>query len=484
MRKKTKILATIGPASDNLETIVDLIKSGVNAFRMNFSHGDHDYHKSNLEKIRKAESILKKRVGILQDISGPKVRVGKLKEMFRLNPGDRLIFVRDEIIGEKIDDKNYRLCINHPEILPLIKEGEYIYLYDGAIRARVEKVSSEEICAVLENGGILTSNKGVNFPNTRLNIDVITPKDMSDLEWGVKNGVHFVAVSFVQSATDVLRVRRILDELGSKARIFAKIEKFDAVENIDEIIEASDGIMVARGDLGIEVPYYEVPNIQKMIIKKANQKAKPVITATQMMLSMTQNESATRAEISDVANAVLDGSDAVMLSEESAVGKHPAQVVKAMSNTIKEVEKIYPFNKNLECFDETDMVAFSSVSLAKNLNATAILSITGSGRSAIKMARNRPSMEIYAITHDEETAHFLTLAWGVNPIMVKLKVDVDFLIADSIVDAYKEGYIDENLTYIMTAGFPTGVAGSTNYIRIIKKDQISYYQNLKNKFKI
>lgn len=478
MNKKTKILATIGPASDNLDTIIELAKSGVNAFRMNFSHGDHAYHKSNLDKIKEAEKITGKRLGIFQDISGPKVRVGKLEEMFSLHAGDTLTFIKDEIVGKKIDEKSYKLSINHPEILSLMKEGEFIYLCDGAIRAKVIKASDDEIVATLENNGILTSNKGVNFPNTRIDIDVITQKDMKDLEWGAKNGVHFVAVSFVQKASDVLRVRRILDELGSKARVFAKIEKFDAVENIDDIIEASDGIMVARGDLGIEVPYYEVPNIQKMIIKKANAKARPVITATQMMLSMTENERATRAEISDVANAVLDGTDAVMLSEESAVGKHPAQVVKAMTNTIKEIEKIYPYNRNMECFDETDMVANSTVSLATNIKATAILSITGSGRSAIKMARNRPCMPIYGVSHDEETAHFLTLAWGVKPIMVKEKKDVDFLIADTIVEAYNKGFIDENQTYIMTAGFPTGIAGSTNYIRIIKKDQIDYYKDV------
>ncbi|MCZ6117471.1 pyruvate kinase [Campylobacter ureolyticus] len=478
MDKRTKILATIGPASDSIEIIEGLVKAGVNAFRMNFSHGDHGYHKSNLEKIKDIEKKLNKRIGIFQDISGPKVRVKTLKEMFKLNSGDKLIFVKDEIVGEKISEKTYRLCINHPEILELIKNGEYIYLCDGAIRAKVDYASKDEVHAILENSGILTSNKGVNFPNTKLNIDVITKKDELDLEWGAKNGVHFVAVSFVQKASDVLRVKRILENYGSKARVFAKIEKFDAVENIDEIIKVSDGIMVARGDLGIEVPYYEVPNIQKMIIKKANLYSKPVITATQMMLSMTQNERATRAEISDVANAVLDGTDAVMLSEESAVGKHPVKVVEAMSNTIKEIEKIYPYYKSFDAVDETDMVAYSSVSLAKNINARAILSITGSGRSAIKMARNRPETKIYAISHDEETAHFLTLAWGVSPVIVKDKIDVDFLIADTIKEAFEKGYIDLDHTYIMTAGFPTGVAGSTNYIRIIKKDQIKYYQNI------
>ncbi|MCI6988531.1 MAG: pyruvate kinase [Campylobacter sp.] len=480
MIKRTKILTTIGPASDSVEVIEALAREGANAFRMNFSHGDHDYHYSNLQKIREVEAKIGRRLGVFQDISGPKVRVGKLEKLFDLKKGDELVFIKDEIVGKQLDEKTYKLCINHPEILPLIKENEYIYLYDGAIRAKVTRSGDEEVHAVLENGGILTSNKGVNFPNTKLNIDVITQKDKKDLEWGAKNGVNFVAVSFVQSANDIIRVRKILDDLGSKAKIYAKIEKFDAVENIDEIIKVSDGIMVARGDLGIEVPYYEVPNIQKMIIKKANEKAKPVITATQMMLSMTQNERATRAEISDVANAVLDGTDAVMLSEESAVGKHPAEVVKAMTNTIVEAEKIYPYDKfDTPCFDETDMISQNSARLAVSLNAAAILSITGSGKSAVKMGRNRPQTPIYAIAHDEQTAHALTLAWGVEAIMVKPKTKINELITSVINEAYDKNFINSYSTYLMTAGLFTGIEGNTNYIRIIKKDQIDYYRSLK-----
>ncbi|PSM51976.1 pyruvate kinase I [Campylobacter blaseri] len=483
MDKKTKILATIGPASDNENIIENLVKAGVNAFRMNFSHGDHQYHKSNLEKIRNVEKKLGVRIGIFQDISGPKVRVGKIDGVFKLNSEDRLIFVKEQVKGEQIDNKTYKICINHPDILKLIKVGEYIYLCDGSIRAKVVLANENSVEAVLENSGILTSNKGVNFPNTKINIDIITDKDKKDLEWGAKEGVNFVAVSFVQTSKDVLRVRKILDEFNSKAKVFAKIEKFDAVENIDEIIKVSDGIMVARGDLGIEVPYYEVPNIQKMIIKKANEQARPVITATQMMLSMTQNERATRAEISDVANAVLDGTDAVMLSEESAVGIDPVGVVKAMSNTIKETEKIYPYNKfdDYKFFDETDMIASSSCALASRLGAKGILSITGSGKSAIKMARNRPNIDILAIAHDEQTAHFLTLAWGVNPVLVKEKNSVTLLVAEVVKALYEQNNIDENYTYVMTAGFPTGVEGSTNYIRILKQDQIEYYKNILNK---
>ncbi|CUU69089.1 pyruvate kinase [Campylobacter hyointestinalis] len=474
--KRTKIVATVGPASDSLETIEALAKEGVNVFRLNFSHGTHEYHKSTLDKVRQAEKNLGIRLGILQDICGPKIRVGKLENPFELKAGDKLIVVKDDIIGVQVSQNEYKLSINHPEISNLIKEGEYIYLYDGMIRAKVIKVA-DQIETIIENDGVLNSNKGVNFPNTKLNIEVITDKDKKDLEWGAKNGVDFVAVSFVQNAKDVQKAKDLIKEFGGHAKVFAKIEKFDAVENIDEIVRVSDGIMVARGDLGIEVPYYKVPSIQKSIIRKANEANKPVITATQMMLSMAKNESATRAEISDVANAVLDGTDAVMLSEESAVGINPVAVVRAMSATIAESEKIYPYGKfdEFSFVDETDMVASSTSRLATRIGVCAIVSITSSGQSAVKMARNRPNMDIIAVTHDEETARSLTIVWGVKPSLVIQKSRLNILLANTIQGLYKKGLISDECTYIMTAGYPTGAIGSTNFIRILKKDQIDYY---------
>ena len=370
MRKKTKILATIGPASQSEEVIERLALAGVNAFRLNFSHGSHEYHKETIEKIRRVEAKIGHRIGIFQDICGPKIRVGKLKEPFRLKVGDAIEVHKEEILGEKNGEHSYKISINQPQILPLLKEGEYIYLCDGSIRAKIECSGENVVLARIENDGILNSNKGVNFPNTKINIDVITPKDFEDMKFGAASGVNFVAISFVQNANDVIKAREILQSFGSRAKIYAKIEKFDAVENIDEIIEASDGIMVARGDLGIEVPYYKVPTIQKLIIKKANEASKPVITATQMMLSMAEHETATRAEISDVANAVLDGTDAVMLSEESAIGKNPVAVVQAMRNTIVQTQQIYPFNKfdKFERYDDIDVVAASSARLAVQLD--------------------------------------------------------------------------------------------------------------------
>jgi len=478
--KKTKILATVGPASDSVKILEGLIKAGVNVFRLNFSHGTHEYHTQTLKNIREASSNVKIKVGVLQDICGPKVRVGMLKEDFYLKKGDRVTCVKDKIEGTKTGDNSYKLCINQPQILDMLKVDEYIYLYDGIIRAKVIKIG-DEIVTEIENDGKLSSNKGVNFPNTVINIEVITPKDEKDLLWGAQNRVDFVAVSFVQNANDVLKVREILKSHHSRSQIFAKIEKFDAVENIDEILEVSDGLMVARGDLGIEVPYYKVPSIQKRIIRKANAASKPVITATQMLLSMAYNEVATRAEISDVANAVLDGTDAVMLSEESAVGTNPVNVVEVMSNTIKETEEVYPYNKfgRYEFLDDTDIISESIAKLSSNLDIEAVITMTSSGMSAKKLARYRIKDNIYAVTHDERIARSLTIAWGVTPIMnVEKGNNMNIILAETIQKGVQRGFVDKDKTYILTAGYPTGVAGNTNFIRIMRREQIEHYIDL------
>ncbi len=476
MKKRTKILATVGPASDSIEILEGLIKAGVNVFRLNFSHGTHKYHSKVLSHIRSAERNTNAYIGVLQDICGPKIRVGKLERDFELEEGDTLIFVKKETIGKKIAKSKYELSINRAEILDKLKVGEYIYLYDGNIKAKVIQ-TGEKVITKIENSGKLSSNKGVNFPNTKLNIDIITKKDEEDMKWGAENGVDFVAISFVQSANDIKRAREILKKYGSTAQVIAKIEKFDAVENIDEIIKESDGVMVARGDLGIEVPYYKVPSIQKKIIRKANAAAKPVITATQMLLSMAEKESATRAEISDVANAVLDGTDAVMLSEESAIGKYPVNVVEVMSNTIIETESVYPYNKfdRYKFNDETDIISSATAKLAKDLKVEGIIAITSSGGSAKKLSRYRIKEPIYAITHDDKTARSLTLVWGVVPTMNVEKINLNLILASVLSRAIAKKIINLEKTYIVTAGFPTGIPGSTNFIRILKKEQMEYY---------
>ena len=322
MQKRTKILATIGPASDSIEMIEKLMWAGVNVFRLNFSHGTHEEHYKVLERIRAVEKKTGILTGVLQDISGPKIRIGKLAEPFSLLHKDIIEFVKEDILGYKVEDNYFKTSINQPSILKQLKVGELVYLYDGIIRTEVIEVNQDCVKVSVQNAGLLTSKKGVNFPNTRLGIDVLTPKDKKDMLWGIENDVDFMAISFVQDANDMIEARKIIQAHKSEVQLFAKIEKFDAVENIDAILQESDGIMVARGDLGIEIPFYEVPAYQKMLIKKANEASKPVITATQMLLSMTTSETATRAEISDIANAVLDGTDAVMLSEEKIGRAH------------------------------------------------------------------------------------------------------------------------------------------------------------------
>jgi len=482
MNKRTKILATLGPASHSIEIIEGLIKAGANMFRLNFSHGSHEYHLNTLNNIKEAMKNLNTTVGVLQDISGPKVRVGDLKEPFELLRGDIITFLKDEIVGYKKEDKHYVVSINYPDILDKVKIDEYIYLYDGTIRAKVIQIDGE-VQARIENHGILSSRKGVNFPNTVIDINVITKKDEEDIAWGVANNIDYFAISFVQNGSDMKRARKLLN--GYKGKLIAKIEKFDAVENIDEIMDESDGIMVARGDLGIEVPYYDVPTIQKMLIKKANTKGMPVITATQMLLSMTQNERATRAEISDVANAVLDGTDVVMLSEESAVGEDPINVVDTMSNIISRTEDIYNYDKQskFDYLDEFDVIQATVTKLADDLGAKGILALTSSGKSAVKISRYRPKTPIYAFTHKKKVLNSLTAIWGVNPIGIIKEAQASKMFQKMLKTLDAKGLLDKTGTYVATVGYPVGMPGSTNTIKILTPAEIEYYINFKEKKK-
>ncbi len=477
MKKQTKILATLGPSSQSVDTIVQMIRAGANLFRLNFSHGTHEYHKQMLDKVQKASEQCGLFVGILQDISGPKVRIGEVDGRLELESGDLLEFVRDDVIGSFIEPHRARVSLNQPVLLDRVEVDQMIFLADGSLRTKVISKDSNTVICEVQNSATITSKKGVNFPQTVLGLDVLTQKDRDDMAWGVKHGVDFMAISFVQSAKDMQDARDHLSSLGGTQQLVAKIEKFDAVENIDSILKLSDAIMVARGDLGIEIPYFKVPTVQKMLIKKANEAHKPVITATQMLLSMTSSERATRAEISDVANAVLDGTDCVMLSEESAVGEYPIKSVVAMTHTIVEIEKIYPHYK-LSTFtnnDEMDAINESAVLMSKRINAKAILAITSSGQSAKKLSRYRPKKPILAVTHDIVTARSLTLVWGVAPAFLTLTDSVDEMLIEVIQSGIARGVLDKNSSYILTAGDPVGVPGTTNTIKILRKNEIEYF---------
>ena len=482
MKKRTKILATIGPASDSLEMIKSLMKSGVNVFRLNFSHGTHNYHYDVLQKIRVAEKNTGLFVGVLQDISGPKIRVGKLDKPFELKKNDIVEFTKNEIMGTEVTNNYFKTCINQPKILTQLKIDEYIYLYDGMIRTKVIEILSTGIKVKVLNDGILTSKKGVNFPNTKLGIDILTAKDKEDMLWGIKNGVDFMAISFVQDANDMLKAKEIIDVNGANIQLFAKIEKFDAVENIDDILKVSDGLMVARGDLGIEVPFYQVPSLQKMLIKKANEASKPIITATQMLLSMTTNDNATRAEISDIANAVLDGTDAVMLSEESAIGHNPTLAVQTMMQTIQGAEKIYPYNKisKYKMTDATDSINEAAVRLCEDIDAWGLIVLSASGSSVKKISRYRPRRDIYAVVHDEKVARELTICWGVVPAFMTKEDSLGQVMSEVMIQGIKRNVLKLDKSYILTAGDPVGVVGSTNMIRILRESEMMFFKSLKD----
>ena len=476
MRRKTKILATVGPSSSDYKTLLEMIRAGVNVFRLNFSHGDHASHSKTLENIRKAIKDSGKLIGILQDISGPKIRIGELSHPKEVRENETIIFSKHS--GKcSIDSAVVTLHLNRPHILEKVNVGESIYIYDGKIQTTVTEINKDEVITRVNNRGIISSNKGVNFPKTKLGIDVLTDKDRQDILWGIENDIDFMAISFVQTAKDIINVRHFIEKHHGNVQIFSKIEKFDAIENIDDIIKVSDGIMVARGDLGIEMPYQQVPVLQKNLISKSNEAGIPVITATQMLLSMTENEVATRAEISDVANAVLDGTDVVMLSEESAVGINPPKVVQTMSNTILQAESIYPYGKHedFSTFDDTDIITQSMTRLAQNLQAEGIISLTTSGSSSRKMSRYRVKPPIFAVTHDEKISRALTMVWGIYPRKCVQKDIMHNMLGEVLREMIETKKIDLDKTYIAVAGYPAGTPGTTNFMRILKRDEIGHY---------
>ncbi len=470
--KKTKIVATIGPATSSEEMIEKLIKAGVNVFRFNFSHGDYKTHKENLEKIRKISKKINKVVAVLQDLSGPKIRVTDIEEPFYVHYGDIIEIVKEDIKGNK-----NRISINYPEIIDQLKKGDKLYIADGTIRLEVIDKKEDKVIAKVLVGGLISSRKGVNFPNVKLNIPSITEKDKKDIEFGVKEGFDIIALSFVKYASDVKEAKALIRKAGGDQPVFAKIEKHEAVDHIDEIIEEADGIMVARGDLGVEIEMEKVPVIQKKIIKKCNKAGKPVITATQMLLSMVSSPRPTRAEVSDIANAVLDGTDATMLSDETTVGKYPVEAVKVMDKTIRETEKIYPYYRDYGKKEKTatSAIAEAAVNLSEDINAKAIVAFTKSGRTARNVSKYRPECSILAITHDEKTLRRLSIVWGVNPYMViESNENTDIMLKEFIEYAYKHDFKPEDIL-ITLIGFVGGLTGSTSIIRIIRKEDLEQF---------
>ncbi len=443
-----------------------MVKKGLDIVRLNMSHGTHQEHLSRINLVREVEREVGLKIPILVDLCGPKIRIGKLpKEPIYLHKGQEVV-----LTTEPNADKS-KIFVNYDRLHLEVKEGQVILLADGTFRLRVKKVVGRDIVCEVLVGGPLTSFKGVNLPHTKLSVPALTEKDKQDLKFAISNNVDAVALSFVRSAHDVILLRAYLKELKAEhVPIIAKIEKPEAVNNIDEIISVADGIMVARGDLGVEIPIEEVPIVQKKIIKKANLAGKPVITATQMLRSMVDFPLPTRAEVTDVANAVLDGTDALMLSEETAVGKYPVESVATMSKVSQEAEKVYPYQRyeSIEPKSLQDSLAKSACSLAKSAKVKAILPFTRTGATAAAIAKFRPTVPVFAVTHDEPTCKWLSFFWGVSALMSIPAESTDAIIEASIEAVKAKGVAKPGDKVIVLAGAPTGVPGSTNLIKVVE----------------
>jgi len=418
MLKKTKIVCTIGPATESKEILEKLLNAGMNVMRLNFSHGDFEEHGKRIHELKSAMQKTGLRAAVLQDLAGPKIRIGNFKtESITLKEGQEFILTIDEVEG----DEN-RVHINYPHLPEEVAPGHIIFLHDGKKKLEVVEVNGNDVLCKVLVGGEIKGRRGVNLPDSDLSISCLTEKDRKDLEFGIEHDVDFIALSFVRKPEDIDELRRILVERGSKAKIIAKIETPQAVKNIDEVIAKSDGIMVARGDLAIEIPAEKVPFAQKEMIKKCNDAGKPVITATQMLESMIHSPVPTRAEVSDIANAILDGTDAIMLSEETTLGNFPIEAVKVMSRVAKEMEENYPERtivhapKNGKA-DVTDSITGSVVRIAHDVQAKAIIALTESGFTSRMISRHKPRVLVFCLSANEKTVNQACLSFGCVPIL-------------------------------------------------------------------
>ena len=467
--KKTKIVATLGPACSNKSVLKDMIMEGLNVCRLNFSHGSYDDHANSIKMIREINEELGLNVAILADLQGPKIRTNEMENNgVLLEVGNEIKIITDKVLGNAV-----RFSINYQKLPQDVSPGEKILLDDGKIMLEVITTNGKtEITCKIVQGGILSSKKGVNFPNTKISLPSLTEKDQLDLDFALDHEVDWIGLSFVRSARDIIELKHRIAARGAKAKVIAKIEKPEALENIDDIINKSDGLMVARGDLGVEIPFQNVPLIQKMLISKCVRKAKPVIVATQMMESMINNMTPSRAEVNDVANAVLDGTDAVMLSGETSVGKYPIEVIRTMSNIIKEMEThdgIYNKEelpeRGLERFI-SDSICFNACRLSQRVEAKAIITMSFSGYTAYKIASQRPNAEIFIFTSNRSILTQLNLLWGVRAFYYNKHISTDHTIADIKYLMKNEGYLKQGDLVINIASIPIEDLGSSNMLKL------------------
>lgn len=468
--RKTKIICTIGPASESEARLRELMLAGMNVARFNFSHGTHEEQQVKYERVLKVRKELGLPVATLLDTKGPEIRLrdfegGKVE----LVAGQSFTLTTEELMGTA-----EKATITYKNLKNDISVGTTILIDDGLIEMTVEEITGPDIVCRVVNGGFVSNHKGVNVPGAILSMPYISDVDRSDIEFGAQLGFEFLAASFARTKEDILEVRKILDEQGSDMKIIAKIENMQGIENLEEILSVSDGVMVARGDMGVEVPLEEVPVLQKKMIKMANAQGKHVITATQMLESMIKNPRPTRAETTDIANAIYDGTTAIMLSGESAAGLYPVEAVKTMARIAECAEKDIDYRSRMmkdttaEKRDITTAIAYATCSTAMDLDAAAIITVTLSGFTAGAISRFKPACPIIGCAMDGRVSRQLNLLWGVEPLCLKKEEDTEELFKDAVQEAKKAGYVKQGDVVVITAGVPLGIAGKTNMIRVVE----------------
>ncbi len=471
--KRTKIVATVGPSCDSYEKMVELVKAGVNVFRLNFSHGSHENKAHIIESIRKINETLPYNVAILADLQGPKLRVGEIENnALEIHPGDKLTFTNTKCIGTR-----KKIYVSYPDLHNDVVAGNLIMIDDGKLEVKVTKVlPNNDVEVVVIIGGVLSSKKGLNLPDTIISLPALTEKDLADLEFILTQNVDWIALSFVRRVDDIAGLKDILKERNSKAKVIAKIEKPEAITNIRDIILESDGIMIARGDLGVELPIEKVPLIQKEIIRKCMHRAKPVIVATQMMESMISRIKPNRSEITDVANAVLEGADALMLSAETATGEHPTLVIETMCKIILEVEKTaYDYNRDDILAPQphspsflSDALCYSACKLAQDVQAEALIGMTQSGYTGFVLSSYRPKSLLYVFSKEKSLINQLSLSWGVRAIFYDEEESLDDIFFDQIGILQQRGFLKEGDIVVNTGSTPINLHIPTNVLKITK----------------
>ena len=465
----TKIVATMGPASWHKDVMKDMIKAGVNVFRVNFSHGDHETHRRTIRLVKELNEEFNCKTAVLADLQGPKLRIGDVEEGAVINEGDTLTFTTNKVSGTA-----ELVYMNYKQFPQDVNNGEHILLDDGKLMCEVIETNKKDtVVTKVIQGGPLKSKKGVNLPNTKVSLPCLTKKDLEDVIVAMEEGVEWIGLSFVRDAADVNELRKIINDFGSFAKIVSKIEKPEAVVDIDKIIDATDAIMVARGDLGVEIPYSSVPMVQKMIVEKCHLKAKPCIIATQMMESMIDSQSPTRAEVNDVANSVCDGADAVMLSGETSVGKFPAKVVETMAKIVAHVESTFNVKPNIENEPSvkneryiTKTICYNAAKIADQIDAAAILTMTFSGYTALKIAGHRPKTKIIVFTANRQIMNQMSLVWGVEAFFYDKMESTDQSFKDIKAILKESGTVKEGDLIVNIASMPIEERGFTNMLKI------------------